>query len=435
MQLKQVPGRVWSGTGLLVLGRLWRSACTLITLYLLVHQLAPADFGRFTFYLAIFMLLDSLADMGTAHATVQWTAEHPERVPAVLRVARRLRLGTASLGILIVSASAFAVGEQGAWLIILASCYPLTHALELSNLVFRNQIAWGRPVLIRAVAAGLSLGMTILLIVLDVRSPAAFLLASASGSIVGNLLQHLVARGHLPTTPGPPIDWRRFLMSALPMGIAGLCQQAYFYVDNLFVRAWIDDTALGHYNIAVRVMSYAIMVAVFAPLAALPWLTREHAAGRLGPAVSNIAQPLFALAGLGTGLLWPFSEALLALFGQDFVAAAPSLRWLLVACAVVYVGAPLLTGVVASGRSGGVLRIAAAALALNLIGNTLLVPRLGMEGAAIATCATELSVALGAAWTLARAGAPIPLGNRAWGWLVGPALFVAGRALSQLLLP
>ncbi|MFT5052664.1 MAG: O-antigen/teichoic acid export membrane protein, partial [Chlamydiales bacterium] len=303
MQLKQVPGRVWGSTGLLVLGRLWRSACTLVTLYLLVHHLAPADFGRFTFYLAIFMLLDSLADMGTAHATVQWTAEHPERVPGVLRVARRLRLATATLGILIVGVGAFAIGEQGAWWILLASCYPLTHALELSNLVFRNRIAWSRPVLIRAVAAGLSLATTILLITLEVRSPAAYLLGHASGSIVGNLLQHLVARRHLPSAPGPAIDWRPFLRSALPMGVAGLCQQAYFYVDNLFIRALIDDTALGHYNIAVRVMSYAIMVAVFAPLAALPWLTREHAAGRLGMAVSNLAQPLFALAGIGTGLL------------------------------------------------------------------------------------------------------------------------------------
>lgn len=433
-QPRRVPRSVWDSTGLLVVGRFWRSFCTLTTLYLLARQLAPGDFGRFTFYLAVFMLLDSLADMGTANAAVQQTAEHPERVPGVLAVARRVRLTMGASGVLVVGLGAFAIGEPGAGWIALASAYPMTHALELSNIVYKNRIAWARPVLIRAIAAGLSLTFVVALRIADESSPAVYLFGYAAGSVIGNLLQHFASRAQIPASTGPAAPLAPFLRAALPMGVAGLCQQTYFYVDNLFVRAMVGEAELGHYNIAVRVMSYGIMVAVFAPLAALPWLTREHGAGRLGVATQDLAQPLFALAGLGTGALWPFCEPLLRLFGADFVAAAPSLRWLLLACMAVYLGAPLVTAVVATGRSTSVLTVAATGLLVNVAANTWLVPARGIEGAALATFFTELVVAAGAAVALARAGSGLPLARRAWAWAVGPLLFLAARALGSALL-
>jgi len=44
---------------------------------------------------------------------------------------------------------------------------------------------------------------------------------------------------------------------------------------------------------------------------------------------------LFALAGFGAGLLWPWTDKLLALFGPGFDAAGPSLRWLLCATTTI----------------------------------------------------------------------------------------------------
>src|SRR5262245_45376534 len=49
-----VPPRIWSATLLQALGRQWSALCTLLTLALLARALAPAEFGRFTFYLAVF---------------------------------------------------------------------------------------------------------------------------------------------------------------------------------------------------------------------------------------------------------------------------------------------------------------------------------------------------------------------------------------------
>jgi len=430
-----VPRRLWGSTGFLIAGRIWSSACTLTYLALLARHLTREGFGRFTFYLAVFLLLDSLVDLGTGQAAVQLSAGEPNRTNGVIAAARRVRLATGTLGVALVGGVALMLGEPGAMWILLASLYPLTHVLELSTLVFKNEIAWGRPVAVRAAATGLSLGFVLAVLTTGSKEPGLYLCAVAAGSGLGNVGLHLVGRRYLPARGGPRTATRTLLRVALPMGIAGLCQQTYFWIDNLFVRGLVGEAPLGRYNLAVRVMSFGIMAGVYASIAALPWLTREHRAGRLGPAVVRLLRPTLALAALGVGLLWRWTGPLLELFGgeESFAAAAPSLRWLLLATLAVYLGAPLLSAVVAAGRGGLVLRVALLGLAVNLVGNTLLVPPLGIEGAAIATFATELAVAGAAAAALILDGQDLTQGTRPATWMIPPLAFILGWSLSALL--
>jgi O-antigen/teichoic acid export membrane protein len=225
---------------------------------------------------------------------------------------------------------------------------------------------------------------------------------------------------------------------ALPPALIGLLQQAYFWADNGFVRAWAGEAELGRYNAAVRVFQWLCFFAAFATTSALPWLARRHEEGALGPAVARLAQPLFALGCVAAGLLLPWSGALLALaFGQGFEAAAPSLRWLLVALTMVFPGAAFLTALLAAGRARAALGVTALALAVNLGGNALLVPRSGAEGAALMTLLTESTVTFASLFALRSLGA-WPR-EAAWRWLLGPLAFglalPVSRALFLLLFP
>jgi O-antigen/teichoic acid export membrane protein len=343
---RTVPRRVYRGTALQAAGRTWGAVCTLGILFLTERALDPAGFGRFTFYLAVFAWLDALANLGTGAVTVQRTAGRPERVGPVLAAARRIRVGAGLLGVVLVGGVAFATEEPGALWILLASLYPVTHALELSITPLKNRIAWGLPVAIRSVASGLQLGFVALLALAAGEGaepasgrPAAFLLAVALGSTLGNVLLHLAARRHLPehsshpsqrVTPlagastGEPAETVRSLLRAsLPLGLSALCAQTYFHLDTLFVRAFEGEAALGPYNVAVRLMSWTNMLAQYVTLTALPWLTQRHLAGQLGPAVDSLGPPLLMLAGVAAGALAPHSEAVLGIFGPGFEAARP----------------------------------------------------------------------------------------------------------------
>ena len=425
-----VPARVWRGTALSMGGRLWGSACTMALLALLSRGLAPAEFGRLTFYLAAFALLDALVDFGTASVAVQRSAHDPATLPGVLRGARRLRLTLAAAGAAAVAALAFGFGEPGAPWIALAALYPLTHALELSAVVFRNRIAVGVPVAVRALAAAARLAVVAVLWQRGLASAAPYLFGVAAASAMANVVLHRAALPHLPRSDGPATPERGLFAAAWPLGLAAVCQQAYFHVDNLFVRGFEGLGELGRYNAAMRVLSLLILGAQFAPAVGLPWLARRWRSGDLGEAAARLGQPLFAAGGLLVGLLLPWTGPLLALvFGERFRDAAPTLAWLLLAVWAIHAGAPLLTAVVAAGRTTAVLAIAALGLAVNLAGNALLVPRMGAEGAALATLATEVVVAVGAFAQLSR-GSGRPFGARPAGWLGGPAALGLAWALS-----
>lgn len=428
---KSILQRVFSGTLLLVLGRVWGSACTFVSLWLLADHLEGDAFGRYTFYLAAFMLLDSFVDCGTGAIAVQRTADDEGAIPDVLAATRRIRGVAGLIGVLLVGGGAWVMGEEGAGWILLASLYPVTHVLELSATVFRNRMAWGVPVLVRAFASGASLALVLGLLAADVREPGLYLFGVALGSASANFVLHFVSRKHLPKQAARSIPWRPILASALPLGLAGVFQQTYFYVDNLFIRSMVGELSLGHYNVGMRMMSLCIMVAVYAALVALPWFKREHAQGRMGLAVARLGQPLFAASCLGVGLLFPWSDALLRLFGEDFVEASASLKWLLLAAAAVYLGAILMNALVATGRTAWVLAVASSGLALNLAGNAWLVPRMGIEGAAIATFATESVVVIGAWLVLMKLGVRGLWGSSGWRWLGGPLLFGLALLISR----
>lgn len=426
----RVPGAVWRGTALQVLGRFWGAGCTLAILYLAKEALDGDGFGRFTFYIALFAWLDSFATMGTGQVAVQRTAAHPERTAQVIAQGRSIRVRAGLVGVLLCAALAFAKDEADAAWIVLASLYPLTHALELSTIVARNRMSWGVPVAVRAIAAALSLTFVTLLHSSGAARPALYLVAVALGSTLGNVLLHLASRRHLPPRRTHDEPERGFFRESLPLGLSALCAQTYFYVDNLFVSELCGDEPLGHYNVAVRVMSWSIMLAQYTSLTVLPWFRRRHVAGELGSALGKVGPPLFALAGLACGLAAPWSESVLGLFGEEFRSAGDSLRWLFGATVAIYAGALFMTALVALQRNVESLWIAAGGVLINVALNFWAVPALGITGAALTTFVTECFVALAAAFVILRAGVRLGV---VWHWLGGPVGFALGTGLSHAL--
>ncbi|MBK8178078.1 MAG: lipopolysaccharide biosynthesis protein [Planctomycetes bacterium] len=429
-RVSAVPGHVWRGTAFQVAGRLWSAVCTLWILRIAGTELGDAEFGRFTFYLSLFTWLDTFVNLGTGEVAIQRTAAEPGAVPAVLAAARRIRVVSGLVGVLVVAAVCFGFDEPGAGWIALAACYPITHALELSTLVWKNRISWGRPVAIRALASTASLGAVGWLAGQDAEEPARYLVAVAVGSTLGNVLLHLAARGELPrAAPGSAAE-RGLFRAALPLGLSALCAQGYFYVDNLFVRTMLGDEALGPYNVAVRAMSLLLMLAQYATLSALPWLARCSAEGRLESAIQRLGPALFAFAGIVAGGLWPWTRELLELLVPGSGDAAVSLRWLLLAVAAIHVGSLLLTAVVASRDNQAKLWIQGGGFVLNVLLNFWAVPAYGIAGAGMTTFATETFVALGAAAALGRRGVVPFRGRAGLLWLAGPLLFLASAWIS-----
>lgn len=417
-----VPRRVWGATALLLVGRQWGSLCTFLAVTRLARTLPAEEFGRLAFWLALFAAVDFVVDAGTSTVAVERGARAPADFGAAIAGGRRIRLGAAFLCALVLWSGAWLAGEHGLGWLALAALAPFARVAEMSAVVFQREIAWSRPVALRALGATLRLVATLALAERGCASFGPYLALHLCAGALGNLGLHVAARRRLPARAAPLAG---MLALALPVAALGLVQQAYFWVDHLFLRALAGAEELGRYSAAVRLFGWLVFAAAFATASALPWLARRHAEGTLGAAVSELATPLVLVLATAAGGLWPLADELLALlFGPEFARAAGSLRWLLVAAVAVAAGGAALTGVLAAGRARAALAVALVALVVNLVANALLVPRLGARGAGAATAATEATVLLGSLVVLARLGARPPLTR---GFLCAfPAALAAG---------
>ncbi|HEX6885001.1 MAG TPA: oligosaccharide flippase family protein [Planctomycetota bacterium] len=424
-----VPSRVWGATLLSALARQWSALCTLLSLAVLARALDAADFGRFTFYLAVLAFLDVLVDCGTSSAAVQQGASDARAFAAALAAGRRIRAVAALAGAALVGLTAGWAGERELPYVCLALLGPTARVAEMSAVAFQRDIAWGKPLLLRALGSTLRLGLIATLATRPGLGFGPYLLAHSAALALGNVAVHLAARPRLPA-PAPPAPG--FLRVAAPLAALGLVQQAYAWADNGFLRALAGPEELGRYNAAARPFLWLAFFAAFASTSALPWLARAAARAELGRATRALALPLVLGAALATGALLPWRAELLRLaFGPGFEAGATSLGWLLCALLPIALGATWLTAVIAAGRMRAALAVAAAALTVNLAANALLVPRLGAPGAALARLATESTVALGALAVLRRIEAwPLGAPKR---FLLAPLVLALTWAGSQAL--
>ncbi|QDU85597.1 Polysaccharide biosynthesis protein [Planctomycetes bacterium Pla163] len=424
------PRRLWVATGWQLAARLWSAGCTLALLGSLARALDPATFGRVVFWLALYLAVESAVDMGTGAVALRRAAQDRWALPGLLAVGRRLRLRNASLAVAGFASVPWMLGEPDAGWIALAALYYLTWPLELSPTVLKRSLSYGTVSAARVLAATLRLGgVLVLLHGFHVATAGPYLVALTFSAAAANVWVH---RRSLPHLPRPTIAVRApsgMFAEAWPLGLAALCQQSYFHVDNLFVRAFGGDVEVGRYGACVRLMGFSILGAQYVAGSALPWLARRRMHGELGRAATRLVIPLTLLFAPVLGAVAAHGEEVLALvYGSDFRSSAPILLWLLAASAAVYAGAVLHTALVAGGSTRAALFVAASALVLNVGLNAWAVPRHGAVGAAATTCATELWVALASLAILARTD-PSARDRRGWMLLLAPVLFWLGTRL------
>lgn len=184
-----------------------------------------------------------------------------------------------------------------------------------------------------------------------------------------------------------------WLLLSLPMLVTEVCELLLASLDLLFVAAWVGPTEAGLYFAAQRsialigFISFAVGAATASAVAAA---RADHA--RLGQEIRRAATLAFWPSLAGALALVAAGPYLLGLFGPQFTEGMPIVAILAVGfVARSFVGpAELLLTVVGAGRACAV--ILTGHLALALVLNAILVPALGITGAALAASTTMVSL-------------------------------------------
>ncbi|MFC3686875.1 lipopolysaccharide biosynthesis protein [Aquipuribacter hungaricus] len=243
-----------------------------------------------------------------------------------------------------------------------------------------------------AVALGLDVGTS-----LD-----AWAVAAVPALLVSVVVLHRALRGTVPApgtaAPGVPQPVRRRLAGearefwgfAAARGVAAALEILLSWVDVVLVAVLASPAAAGVYAVVSRAVTAGLLVDTAARVAVSPRMSALLAtghrvdAGRLQALATRamvlLAWPFYVTLGL-------FAPAVLGLFGPEFVVGAPAMA-VLCGAMMLLVGAGMTqTLLLMGGRSRWQMTNKAVALAVLVVGDVLLVPGLGVLGAALAWAA------------------------------------------------
>jgi O-antigen/teichoic acid export membrane protein len=378
----------WLGAGVL-LSRLLQ----FVTIVYLTRVLGDAAFGRFAFATAFVWYGVIGVDFGLGTIGTREVARRPDRLPPLARsiIALRLLVFAAEMILLLCVLSALRVDLQTHRLFVYSFLSLLAYAIN-PDWIFRGIERMQYVAVWEALPRAIWLAASIALVHSQAdltRVP----LARAGGEIAVTMLLLAIAwhlrPGSRPKLGLPDIRAARSLIvEAAPIGLAALLGQIYYGFDTILLGVLRTDQAVGQYSAAYRIVTLLLTGSFLLAATYQPVLARTFAADR-----TAFAHHLRRLSGcaLLAGVVLPAIVAIGAvpivrlLYGRAFVPAAVPLAILMGSVPFACLGAACSTALVAAGRQKQMLIGTAVGAIGNIAMNVLLIPPLGMVGAAIAT--------------------------------------------------
>ncbi len=176
--------------------------------------------------------------------------------------------------------------------------------------------------------------------------------------------------------------WRRTARFAIPAHCGSIAAYLNYRIDELFVAAMLPPEQLGLYVIAVALVERLWILPGAIGNALLPHLANSPKRDAALSAV--ISRHVILLTGAACLLLFCLADVIVrAMYSSAFAEAAGPLRWLLPGVFSLSVGKVLVAELLAQEKPRYTVWASSIAAIVNVIGNLLLVPRMGISGAAL----------------------------------------------------
>jgi O-antigen/teichoic acid export membrane protein len=382
---------------LVLAGASGSSAVLLLILFVVAGRvLGEVEFGKFSFALALGTIFETLMDFGLQQVTVREVARDRSRVTTVLHHTIGIKLLWTTGGLLALLITATVLRRE--WDVRLA-CYLVGGALVARSFMFTvrsvlqglERFGWDSIVALGDRGLLLVCGVTVLATGYGLLGlAAAFVVARGLALIFGAWIAHTQLGG-----VGVKYDraaWRELQRSAVPFGVFLVVLNLYSYVDSVMLGVVRGDVETGIYGAAYKVyegVGYlpGVIASVLTPRLSSLYVT-DRAAHRRLVAAGLTGSVGLALIVTVAGYMWA-EPVMRLLFGTRFVVAAQPFRVLCIGLVFVFSIWTLHATAISANRERLLVRAALIGLVVNIAVNAYTIPRMGANGAALATVIGE----------------------------------------------
>ncbi len=366
-----------------------RALAFIATVYI-ARRLGASAFGYLGFAAAIVAYFGRALSTGISEVGSREVARRPEDAQSIAAGGTLVRLVAAAFGVVAVVAISTIVPEPRIGRVVLA----LTGLSLISIAVDTSWVYKGTGRARRvgvALLAGQAIAVAFLLVLIRapndvVRVPLIQLVADIVAA--GYLAAPLISRAWL----SPHVsEGLRLLKSSGLITLSRILRTLIVTIDVVMLGFMATSQQVGWYSAAYRIVFFVMAISYASHVAWLPAVTRAVAQKRSVDAELSGSLRLSVVVTLPfvVGGIMIAPQLLRAVFGEEYVPAATALQLLLVSLFFIALHGPSRNVFLAYNRLGLESWIMAAAVVVNVGLNITLIPRYGLNGAALATAIAD----------------------------------------------
>lgn len=375
-----------------------------LTSVLAARLLGAAGLGAAAVAITVATISSLIANAGLGISSVYFLGRRPELRGTIVNNLIAMTLIATAIAFLLMLLSipptlAFVLpGHSPGVLLAACALAPAMVAFDVGSATLLGLHARGRYMVVETVRTFGTLAATAAVLLLGLRTEEAYVLATAAAT-AGAAAVGWVAAASIAGPLRLRLD-RRFVGDVLSMGVRGqagnLLQFINLRLDLLLVSAFLRVEAAGVYLVAVRVAEVVIQVANAVAALTFPRVAAQTDTGDTA-ATERAMRVTLTIVAISAAALALIAEPLLALtFGEGFRSGTVALRLSLIAMIPLAVSRIVTSDLKGRGRPALVSVANGLALVLTAAFGLLLIPTLGIEGAALASIGaySGLAVAL-----------------------------------------
>jgi O-antigen/teichoic acid export membrane protein len=369
---------------------------------ILARWLGSEGYGTYGTIGAMLSIGAAIPEFGMGLIVVRDVATRPQDAGRFLAATLVMQPALAGVGYGVLLLSAVLLGYDSRLIALLALAALSLGVDALGNMCHNQLIAIERMVLTALIAAGHILAL-IMLVALALALGGGLwglYVATISAGLLRAGVYWLFTWGRFDIRPIFPVDRtlaRRLLVDGWPLALSSFLVLAYQHSDKLLTTALIGEASTGQLTASfvivfgvIELLSTTILVAVF------PLMSRTYGSGMRE--MFDFMLEKLAFFNLTLSLPIAIFTSLLAVslsslvFGPDYTRTADVLQVLIWYTVVTMVANVFSKALLIQNRQRRLLVIRMAGLALNIALNLVLLPALGVAGAAVATLIAEIVI-------------------------------------------
>ena len=363
---------------------------------LTARYLGPSNFGVINYAAAVVAFVAPVAKLGLTHVLVQEMVYSPESEGKILGTSLVMSMISSFFCIMGVIAFSIATNPGNRETILVCSLYSLlliSNALEVIQFWFQAKLI-SKYTSVVSVIAYLVISLYKVVLLLTKQSVYWFALSNAIDHFMIGIVLLVIYRKKKGQKLSFSFAWvKRLFGQSKYFILSSMMITIFAQTDKIMLKFMIDEAATGIYSAAIGCAGMTSFV--FAAIAdSLRPTILEHKKASNPLYETNMCRlysiTIYMALAQSLAMTLLAKPIILIMYGSDFLAAVPVLQIGVWFTTFSYVGSARDVWMLAENKQRHLLVINCCGAFLNVLLNSLLIPELGVAGAAIASVATQI---------------------------------------------